>query len=94
VQSAFGHAGQKCSAASLAIVERSIYENPSFIRQLTDAVESLAVGPGYELASSVGPIIRPAERRSSVPSPSSIRERNGWSRPPRSTRMSFSGARV
>jgi RHH-type proline utilization regulon transcriptional repressor/proline dehydrogenase/delta 1-pyrroline-5-carboxylate dehydrogenase len=61
VQSAFGHAGQKCSAASLAIVERSIYENPSFIRQLTDAVESLAVGPGYELASSVGPIIRPAE---------------------------------
>ncbi|MGA2294276.1 MAG: bifunctional proline dehydrogenase/L-glutamate gamma-semialdehyde dehydrogenase [Acidimicrobiales bacterium] len=61
VQSAFGHAGQKCSAASLAIVERSIYENPMFIRHLTDAVESLVVGPGYDLASSVGPIIRRAE---------------------------------
>jgi RHH-type proline utilization regulon transcriptional repressor/proline dehydrogenase/delta 1-pyrroline-5-carboxylate dehydrogenase len=61
VQSAFGHAGQKCSAASLAIVERTIYENPAFIRQLTDAVESLVVGAGYDLASSVGPIIRRAE---------------------------------
>jgi RHH-type proline utilization regulon transcriptional repressor/proline dehydrogenase/delta 1-pyrroline-5-carboxylate dehydrogenase len=61
VQSAFGHAGQKCSAASLAIVERSIYENPIFLRQLTDAVVSLQVGPGYDLASTVGPIIRVAE---------------------------------
>lgn len=61
VQSAFGHAGQKCSAASLAIVEKSIYENPIFVHQLTDAVESLRVGPGYDLATTVGPIIRAAE---------------------------------
>ena len=61
VQSAFGHAGQKCSAASLAIVEKSIFDNPAFTRQLIDAVESLKVGPGYELSSTVGPIIRTAE---------------------------------
>jgi RHH-type transcriptional regulator, proline utilization regulon repressor / proline dehydrogenase / delta 1-pyrroline-5-carboxylate dehydrogenase len=61
VQSAFGHAGQKCSAASLAIVERSIYDNPIFVRQLTDAVASLRVGAGYDLSSAVGPIIRAAE---------------------------------
>ncbi len=61
VQSAFGHAGQKCSAASLGIVERSIYDNPAFFRQLGDAVRSLAVGAGYDLSTSVGPIIRPAE---------------------------------
>ncbi len=61
VQSAFGHAGQKCSAASLAIVDVSIYENPAFFRQLSDAVQSLQVGPGYELATTVGPIIRRAE---------------------------------
>ncbi|MGA7835394.1 MAG: bifunctional proline dehydrogenase/L-glutamate gamma-semialdehyde dehydrogenase [Acidimicrobiales bacterium] len=61
VQSAFGHAGQKCSAASLAIVDASIYENPAFFRQLKDAVQSLQVGPGYELATVVGPIIRGAE---------------------------------
>ncbi len=33
VASAFGHAGQKCSAASLAIVEASIHDNPAFLRQ-------------------------------------------------------------
>ncbi len=60
VQSAFGHAGQKCSAASLAIVETSIYENPSFFRQLKDAVESLSVGAGRNYSTSTGPIIRPA----------------------------------
>ena len=59
VQSAFGHAGQKCSAASLAIVEKSIYENPSFFAQLKDAVESLTVGPGRDYATSVGPVIHP-----------------------------------
>jgi RHH-type proline utilization regulon transcriptional repressor/proline dehydrogenase/delta 1-pyrroline-5-carboxylate dehydrogenase len=61
VQSAFGHAGQKCSAASLAIVERSLFENPAFVDQLIDAVSSLRVGPGYDLATEVGPIIRPPE---------------------------------
>jgi RHH-type transcriptional regulator, proline utilization regulon repressor / proline dehydrogenase / delta 1-pyrroline-5-carboxylate dehydrogenase len=62
VQSAFGHAGQKCSAASLAIVDKNIYENPNFKKQLLDAVQSLQVGAGYEYATSVGPIIKPAEQ--------------------------------
>jgi RHH-type proline utilization regulon transcriptional repressor/proline dehydrogenase/delta 1-pyrroline-5-carboxylate dehydrogenase len=61
VQSAFGHAGQKCSAASLAIVERSLYDDPAFTSQLVDAVTSLRVGPGYDLATNVGPIIRAPE---------------------------------
>ena len=61
VQSAFGNAGQKCSAASLAIVVRSVYEDPAFLAQLTDAVTSLSVGPSWDFATAVGPIIRPAE---------------------------------
>lgn len=61
VQSAFGHAGQKCSAASLAIVEASIYDNPQFIRQLQDAVTTLNVGPGWNYGTVVGPIIRTPE---------------------------------
>lgn len=61
VQSAFGHAGQKCSAASLAIVEQSLYDDPKFLSQLVDAVTSLRVGPSYELSTNVGPIIRPPE---------------------------------
>ena len=39
VQSAFGHAGQKCSAASLAIVD-SVFTEPSF-QSIKDAVETL-----------------------------------------------------
>jgi RHH-type proline utilization regulon transcriptional repressor/proline dehydrogenase/delta 1-pyrroline-5-carboxylate dehydrogenase len=61
VQSAFGHAGQKCSAASLAIVVRDVYDDPAFVRQLKDAVRSLRVGPSWDLSTSVGPIIRRAE---------------------------------
>ena len=61
VQSAFGHAGQKCSAASLAIVDTHIYNDPAFVRQLKDAVESLSVGAGWNFSTTVGPIIRSAE---------------------------------
>ena len=61
VHSAFGHAGQKCSAASLAIVDKNIYENPNFKKQLIDAVKSLKVGPGYNYSTMVGPIIKSAE---------------------------------
>lgn len=61
VQSAFGHAGQKCSAASLAIVDQATFDNPLFGAQLMDAVMSLRVGRAYDVASTVGPIIRPPD---------------------------------
>ncbi|MGI9615366.1 MAG: bifunctional proline dehydrogenase/L-glutamate gamma-semialdehyde dehydrogenase [Acidimicrobiales bacterium] len=44
VSSAFGHAGQKCSAASLAICVGDVYESPRFRRQLVDSIESLDIG--------------------------------------------------
>ncbi|HLI01971.1 MAG TPA: bifunctional proline dehydrogenase/L-glutamate gamma-semialdehyde dehydrogenase [Acidimicrobiales bacterium] len=59
VRSAFGHAGQKCSAASLAIVEAGVYDDPAFRRQLADAVRTLRPGPAWDLASTIGPLIRP-----------------------------------
>src|SRR5713101_264880 len=37
VRSAFGHNGQKCSAASLAICEAEVYDDPAFRRQLRGA---------------------------------------------------------
>jgi RHH-type proline utilization regulon transcriptional repressor/proline dehydrogenase/delta 1-pyrroline-5-carboxylate dehydrogenase len=58
VRSSFGHAGQKCSAASLAIVEASVYDDPAFRRQLADAVRSLRPGPGDDLRTTMGPLIR------------------------------------
>lgn len=60
VHSAFGHSGQKCSAASLGILEAEVYDDPHFRIQLKDAVESLKVGPAWDLSSKVTPIIREA----------------------------------
>ncbi|WP_019158676.1 bifunctional proline dehydrogenase/L-glutamate gamma-semialdehyde dehydrogenase [Brevibacterium senegalense] len=44
VKSAFGHAGQKCSAASLAILVGSTADSKRFHDQLIDAAASLIVG--------------------------------------------------
>jgi RHH-type transcriptional regulator, proline utilization regulon repressor / proline dehydrogenase / delta 1-pyrroline-5-carboxylate dehydrogenase len=57
VKSAFGHAGQKCSAASLVILVGSVGESERFRRQLVDAVKSLKVGPPQDPLSQVGPVI-------------------------------------
>jgi RHH-type transcriptional regulator, proline utilization regulon repressor / proline dehydrogenase / delta 1-pyrroline-5-carboxylate dehydrogenase len=59
IRSAFGHAGQKCSAASLAIVEAAVYDSDTFRRQLRDAVTSLRVGPAWAPTTRVGPVISP-----------------------------------
>jgi RHH-type proline utilization regulon transcriptional repressor/proline dehydrogenase/delta 1-pyrroline-5-carboxylate dehydrogenase len=59
VRSAFGHAGQKCSAASLAIVDASVYDRSPFLRQLADATRALRVGVANDPASDVGPIVGP-----------------------------------
>ena len=61
VASAFGHTGQKCSAASLAVCVGDAYDSPRLRRQLTDAVSSLKVGPSIELATSMGPTINEPE---------------------------------
>ena len=57
VKSAFGHSGQKCSAASLGILEAEVYDDPVFRRQLRDAAASLRVGPASDPASIVTPVI-------------------------------------
>lgn len=59
VKSAFGHSGQKCSAASLAIVEAEVYENPDFRRKLKDAAASLPRGGAWDPANVVTPLIDP-----------------------------------
>ncbi len=56
VASAFGHAGQKCSAASLVILVGSVAESRRFLTQLEDAVTSLVAGPAHDLSSQVGPL--------------------------------------
>jgi len=58
-KSAFGHAGQKCSAASLAIVVGSVGTSERFTRQLLDAVSGLVVGFPEDPATVMGPVIEP-----------------------------------
>ena len=58
--SAFGHAGQKCSALSQLILEREVYADAGFRRTLADAARSLRVGSAWELSSFVTPMIHPA----------------------------------
>jgi RHH-type proline utilization regulon transcriptional repressor/proline dehydrogenase/delta 1-pyrroline-5-carboxylate dehydrogenase len=59
VKSAFGNAGQKCSAASLAILVGSVGKSERFRRQLVDAVKTLPVGWPQDPTTSMGPVIEP-----------------------------------
>jgi RHH-type proline utilization regulon transcriptional repressor/proline dehydrogenase/delta 1-pyrroline-5-carboxylate dehydrogenase len=61
VRSAFGHAGQKCSAASLAILVGSAGTSARLRRQLVDAVRSIRVGWPSDLGATMGPVIEPPE---------------------------------
>jgi RHH-type proline utilization regulon transcriptional repressor/proline dehydrogenase/delta 1-pyrroline-5-carboxylate dehydrogenase len=58
--SAFGHAGQKCSAASLVILVGTVARSRRFRRQLIDAVDSYRVGMPWEPSAQIGPLIGPA----------------------------------
>ncbi|ALX65717.1 proline dehydrogenase family protein [Microbacterium sp. XT11] len=57
VRSAFGHAGQKCSAASLAILVGPVGRSQRFARQLADATRSLHVAWPSDPLADVGPVI-------------------------------------
>ncbi len=62
VKSAFGHAGQKCSAASLAILVGPVGRSKRFARQLVDATTSLRVGPpDRSRCAEVRPVIEPPQ---------------------------------
>jgi len=59
LHSAFSNCGQKCSATSLLILEKEVYEDPAFKKQLIDAVRSYAVGSAWSFENKIGPLIQP-----------------------------------
>ena len=81
LQSAFGHSGQKCSAASLAIVESEVYDDPHFMGTLKAACESLTVGSAWDPASKVVPMVRPSRS-----SPQSLHDLRAWRKLARRTK--------
>lgn len=63
VQSAFGHAGQKCSACSYVILVGSTGFSHRVHDQLLDAVRSLHVARGDDLSAQMGPLsVDPGEK--------------------------------
>lgn len=61
VKSAFGHAGQKCSASSLVILVGSVARSERFEKQLIDAASTLRVGDPSDPTTQMGPIIEGAK---------------------------------
>jgi RHH-type proline utilization regulon transcriptional repressor/proline dehydrogenase/delta 1-pyrroline-5-carboxylate dehydrogenase len=59
LHSAFSHAGQKCSATSLLLLQGEVYDDPTFRKALCEAVQSLKVGSAWELDTKMGPVIKP-----------------------------------
>ncbi len=57
VTSAFSNAGQKCSACSLLLLEKGVYEDPEFKVKLIDAVTSIRTGSVWDGGNVVGPMI-------------------------------------
>lgn len=58
IRSAFGHAGQKCSATSIAILEKEVYDDKKFLKQLKDAAACLKVGESWDKETVIGPLIK------------------------------------
>lgn len=52
---AFGHAGQKCSAASRVIVHREVKD--ALVKRLVEAIKDLKVGESLDPSTSVNPLI-------------------------------------
>jgi RHH-type proline utilization regulon transcriptional repressor/proline dehydrogenase/delta 1-pyrroline-5-carboxylate dehydrogenase len=59
VYSAFGNSGQKCSAASLLILEKEVYDDETFKRRLADAAATFKAGSAWDFTSRMGPLVRP-----------------------------------
>ncbi|HAV24256.1 MAG TPA: L-glutamate gamma-semialdehyde dehydrogenase [Bacteroidetes bacterium] len=55
VASAFGFQGQKCSAASRAIVVEKVYDK--FVDLVRKKTEALKVGPAYDPSNYLGPVV-------------------------------------
>ena len=55
VESAFQSAGQRCSALRCLYVQEDIA--PSFIKMLTGAMDTLAVGQPWDISTDLGPVI-------------------------------------
>ncbi len=59
IHSAFSNCGQKCSATSLVVLEKEVYEDEAFKKQLVDAAKSYSVGSAWAFQNKMGTLIHP-----------------------------------
>ena len=62
IASAFGYSGQKCSACSRAIVDKSIYDE--FVEKLAAKAALLTIGDAASFDSSFGPVVSESAKKS------------------------------
>lgn len=58
LHSAFSNCGQKCSATSLLILEKEVFEDEHFKNQLIDAASSYKTGSAWKFENKMGPLIK------------------------------------
>jgi malonate-semialdehyde dehydrogenase (acetylating)/methylmalonate-semialdehyde dehydrogenase len=61
ISSAFGNAGQRCLAGSVAVGVGSVGE--ALVRELSDQASALRLGPGADPTTDMGPVIREERRK-------------------------------
>ena len=61
VHSAFSNCGQKCSATSVVILEKELYNDELFRRQLIDAARSMSVGSAWNFKNRLATLIKPPD---------------------------------
>lgn len=57
IASAFNNSGQKCSATSLLVLEKEVYEDEEFKQMLVDATKSLHVGSVWNFQNKIGSLV-------------------------------------
>lgn len=72
LESAFSHAGQKCSACSRVLVHNEIYDR--LTQRLTSAARSLPIGPADEPGTAVNPVIDMAAKERIVAAAAQARQ--------------------
>jgi malonate-semialdehyde dehydrogenase (acetylating)/methylmalonate-semialdehyde dehydrogenase len=61
ISSAFGNAGQRCLAGSVAVAVGSVGD--TFVDEVVDRASSLRLGPGEDPETEMGPVIRDERRK-------------------------------
>jgi RHH-type proline utilization regulon transcriptional repressor/proline dehydrogenase/delta 1-pyrroline-5-carboxylate dehydrogenase len=72
LHSAFGHAGQKCSACSRVLAHREVYDR--LATRLVEAARSLPVGPADDPGTVINPVIGAEAREGIVAAAEAARE--------------------